>query len=59
MPCTNYHSTWCPEHGDCTCDHNGPDEDTDIDPACPLHGTESKHRKRGFDRPTIYDEGNA
>lgn len=39
VECTGVAASWCPIHGDCTCDM---DSERDSDD-CPLHGKESTH----------------
>lgn len=44
--CTGMAASWCPIHGDCTCEI---DEDTlertTVAPGCPLHGDDSRHNE--------------
>lgn len=46
--CTPVTDRWCPLHGDCTCDPDGPDDTPDVeldmdDRSCALHGHRSLH----------------
>lgn len=54
--CTGVSAAWCPIHGQCICDRDEGNDDED--PACPLHGTFSKHADAPNDRtpPGITDE---
>lgn len=44
--CTGVSASWCPVHGDCTCDKASEEVDgneTEPDRDCPLHGPNSSH----------------
>lgn len=43
LECEGWAASWCPKCGDCTCDIKLPTDQLGNDPACLLHGVNSKH----------------
>ena len=43
-PCTGLTATWCPVHGDCTCEREF-EQGLDA-PSCPLHAFDSQHANK-------------
>jgi len=41
--CTGIAASWCPNCGTCNCPRSEYGERNDDNPACPLHGAESRH----------------